>query len=359
MSSLVRRVGTTLVSSAAAVTLVATGGAAQAVSTSSPAGHGATWLAHQLHHGLIHNAQYDIDDYGLTADTVLGLKAIGGHPKAVRKARRALAHHVDAYTTYQKDRYAGPTAKLLVVAQQTGARPTSFGGVNLVKRLAARVATTPPITGRIEDKSATDYANTIGQVFAARGLLKANHPLAPSVLGFLLQQQCRAGYFRLDFNTDKTAAQQGCTKKSPADTDVTALAVVELAPVAHGHPALTAALTRATRWLAKHQRSNGSFGGGPTTSSPNSNSTGLAAWALRSEHRCSAATDAARWVHRLQVRGNVAGTPLAGEKGAIAYDKAAKKAAASDGITKTTRDQWRRTTTQAAPGLLALSGCRA
>jgi hypothetical protein len=231
--------------------------------------------------------------------------------------------------------------------------------VDLVQRLAARVATTPPIAGRIEDKASTDYANTIGQVFATRGLMKAQHPLAPSVLGFLLQQQCRAGYFRLDFNTDKTAAQQGCTTKSPADTDVTALAVVELAPLAKSNPALATALTRATRWLVKHQKANGSFGGGPSTSAANANSTGLAAWALLSERRCAAAKDAAHWVHRLQVRGHVAGTPLAGEKGAIAYDKVAKKAAESDGITRTTRDQWRRTTTQAAPGLLALSGCPA
>ena len=59
----------------------------------------------------------------------------------------------------------------------------------------------------------------------------------------------------------------------------------------------------------------------------------------------------ARWVRKLQVRGDVSGTPLAGEKGALAYDRAAMKAAESDGITVETRDQWRRATSQAAPGL--------
>ena len=37
-----------------------------------------------------------------------------------------------SYTSRNKDRYAGPTAKLLVLAQVTGGDPTSFGGVNLV-----------------------------------------------------------------------------------------------------------------------------------------------------------------------------------------------------------------------------------
>jgi len=349
--------------SAIAVAVLAVTLAGQAPSyaapTSSPAGHGATWLAHQLRHGVIHNSQFDFDDYGLTADTVIALKTIGHHPRAVRQARRALAAHVDDYTTFQGDQFAGAVAKLLVVAELTGVRPRHFGGVNLVSRLAGLVATDAPVQGRIEDQSASDFANTIGQIFATRGLLAVQHPLAGSVLRFLLQQQCTRGYFRLDFTADKTAAAQGCTAQSPADNDVTSLAVVELAPMAKGHPALRSSLRRATQWLAGHQKANGSFGGGPSTSASNSNSTGLAAWALRTQGRCVAARHAAHWVEHLQVRGNVSGTPLAGERGGIAYDNAAMTAAEKSGIDKTTRDQWRRATSQAAPGLLALTSCRA
>ena len=236
--SVARRAGTALVASALAASLVASGDPAHAVSSSSPAGRGATWLSHQLNSkGLIHNRQFKFDDYGLTADTALALKAIGGHKKDVRHARHALARHAVDYTTFGTDRYAGATAKLTVVAQQTGnGDARHFGGINLVKRLAQRVATGAPIAGRIEDKSSSgDFANTIGQVFAVRGLLEAGDAAGRSALKFLLRQQCGSGYFRLNFNTDKTARDQGCGKGDPADTDVTALAVVELAPVAKGH----------------------------------------------------------------------------------------------------------------------------
>ena len=55
------------------------------------------------------------------------------------------------------------------------------------------------------------------------------------------------------------------------------------------------------------------------------------------------------------MRGPLAGTPLAGQRGAIAYDHAALKYAKSHGITGPNRDQWRRATAQAAPGLQYLS----
>jgi len=48
--------------------------------------------------------------------------------------------------------------------------PTTFGGVDLVRRLENRVSGRKPIVGRIADKAADDYANVIGQAYAARGL---------------------------------------------------------------------------------------------------------------------------------------------------------------------------------------------
>jgi hypothetical protein len=359
ISTSVRRAGAALVASALAASLVAVGSPAGAVPSSSPAGHGATWLAKQLDRkGLIYNRQFKFNDYGLTADTVLGLDAIGGHKKDVRHARHALARHVRGYTGKKGERYAGPMAKLTVVAQQTGGGARHFGGVNLVKRLAHLVATDAPIAGRIEDRSSFgDFANTIGQIFAVRALVRAHHPSGQVALRFLLRQQCRAGFFRLNFDSDKTARHQGCGKGDPADTDVTALAVVELARAAHGHGKLDKALAKATRWLKRHQKANGSFGGGPSTARANANSTGLAGWAFLTEHRCRAARHAAGWLDRLQVRGHLAGTPLAGERGAIAYDRATLRAARRDGIDKSARDQWRRAGAQAAPGLLALSRC--
>ena len=94
-----------------------------------------------------------------------------------------------------------------------------------------------------------------------------------------------------------------------------------------GSPKARAAVGKAVKWLKRAQEDNGSFGGGPTTEASNANSTGLAAWALASADWCPNAAKAARWIGKLTVTGNVSGTPLAGEKGAIAYDQAALQTA--------------------------------
>ena len=195
-----------------------------------------------------------------------------------------------------------------------------------------------PIAGRIEDRTVSgdtdsftpgvqldsDYANVIGQAFAARGLTAAGSAKAASAMAFLLQQQCSAGYFRLNF-APATASAQGCVDGdavgSAPDTDVTALAVLQLAalggPDAEGQPARS---PRRPAGSTAQQKSDGSFGGGPTTSAANANSTGVAAQALASQGACVAAGRAAGWVKGLQVLSAPASSPLNGELGAIAYD---------------------------------------
>jgi hypothetical protein len=363
-----RRAGTASAAAALTTSLVAAGSMpAHAVSPSSPAGHGATWLAGQLDkQGLIHNGQFHFDDYGLTIDTTFALREIGGHKKKVAKARKALSQHVDSYTTgvdFGADAiFAGAVAKLLVLAQNTGGGARDFGGVNLVSRLDRRVIDSGPSRGRIQDKvdlvnAGPDSANAFGQVFAARGLLKVDSAKAKSVLKFLLAQQCGQGFFRLSFNDDPDAADQGCAKGDAPDTDVTALAVIELSSVSQGHPALKQALADAVRWLKRHQHKDGSFGGAGPTSASNANSTGVAGYAALVAGKCGVATSAAGWLAKLQVKGDLSGTPLAGERGAIAYDRAAFKTAQHGGIDSTTRDQWRRAGAQGAPALLALARC--
>jgi hypothetical protein len=343
-------------------------GASAASAAPSPDRASSTWLSRQLDQGLVHNDQYDFDDYGLTADVAFALDATGHRAGAVQDIRRALARHVDSWTTGvdfgSADVYAGSVAKAVVVAQVTGANPRSFGGVDLVKRLNARVATEAPIVGRIQDRAADDFANTIGQAFAVRGLAKARSARADEALRFLLKQQCDAGYFRLSFAKPGAAAQdcdagRKATTSAP-DTDVTALALLSLRTLKNPSRAVRTAMSDAVAWLKRHQQDNGSFGGGPETEKANANSTGLAAWVLGEAGACRPARQAARWVAGLQVAGDVAGTPLAGERGAIAYDRAAMRAAKRDGIGVEQRDQWRRATAQAAPGLayLSLSACR-
>ena len=347
-----------LSAAALVLTLGATAPAHASVASKAP-GHAGHWLEAQLTGGLIHNGQYDFDDYVLTADTAFALEALGGHADTVRTIRKALARHVGAWTTYGSEVYAGSVAKALVLAESAHGDPRDFGGINLVKGLNRRVSSTAPYVGRIEDKAATDYANTIGQAFAARGLAVARSNRADDAIRFLLKQQCSKGFFRLNF-ADKSAAKQGCDAgtraQSSPDTDVTALTVIQLEAVPHKSRKVERSIRDAVAWLKRNQRANGSFGGGTSTADPNTNSTGLAGWALGEAGRCGPAVKAATWVRKLQVTDQVAG-----ERGAIAYDKAGFKAATADGITTAARDQWRRATAQAAPALLnrSLEACSA
>lgn len=335
----------------------------------APADRADRWLQRQLTDGVIHNAQYDFDDYGLTADVGIALDALGKR-RAVRRIARALDDHVDSWTTgadygSPDDVYAGSVAKALVFAQSAQRNPHRFGGVDLVDRLEERVSSTKPYVGRIEDASGSgqDYANTIGQAFAALGLAKAGSDRARPALRFLLRQQCDAGWFRLNFaSTDRR--RQGCDggaeDVSVPDTDVTALSLLFLDHLPRKSRRVRRAIDNATDWLVGEQKRNGSFGGGTSTKGSNTNSTGLAAWALGETGACRSAVPAAKWVRKRQVRGKVRGTPYAGEKGAIAYDRAAFRTGREEGITTETRDQWRRATSQAAPGLrfTTLRRCR-
>jgi hypothetical protein len=342
-----------LVAGLLTVTIVA--GPAQAAPRHERA---ANWLSRQLTNGLIHNDQFDFDDYGLTADVAYALKPIHGHGQDLRDIRGALADHVNDWTRFGGNVSAGSTAKALVLAQVTGADEASFGGVNLVGRLNHRVRD----SGRIQDQG-TDFANTIGQAYAARGLSDAGSGKADKVVGYLLKQQCSRGYFRLSFPAPGKPGQtceSGKPGTSAPDTDVTAIAALSLRAISPKTAEIRSAITDAIAWLKKKQKRNGSFGGGPATEASNTNSTGLAAWVLGDSGACGAAAKAARWVRDLQVPGGVGGTPLAGDTGAIAYNRAAYNAGESDGIGDDERDQWRRATSQAAPGLafLAVKDCR-
>ena len=322
----------------------------------APADRAGTWLGKQLTDGVVHNDQFDFDDLGLTADVALGLDAIGGHRRKVRRISTAVAEQVDAYTApAEGEVYAGPVAKAAVLALVAGRDPRSFGGVDLVARLEDRTAD----SGRIADESQHgDFANTIGQAFAARALTQVGSNEAAAARGFLLQQQCSEGYFRIAFS-DKAAEDQSCDAAGGApNVDVTALAVIALEALPTKGRKVRRSVNEAAAWLKSVQKKNGSFEPGDSAEEGrNANSTGLAAWALGETGRCAVAAKAATWVKGLQVRGKLAGTPFAGDKGAIAYDKAAYAAAESAGITDATRDQWRRTTAQATPGLSYVAGC--
>ncbi|MCW2785436.1 MAG: hypothetical protein JWP74_1953 [Marmoricola sp.] len=378
-----RRLGALVAASALALSgvslLASPAQAATPTQDPRPVDIAATWLTGQLTDGLINNSQYDFDDYGLTIDTGISLAAVGGHTSTVNAIADALAPHIFGSTGYtesdeyassppyalvQRGHYAGAAAKALVFAEATGQDPTTWGGSNLVDAVEARVATAAPIAGRIaDDSSYGDYANSIGEAYAALGLEFAGSTKAGSVLSFLLKQQCADGYFRLSMTADKTATDQTCDGgtaggASDPDVDVTAIATIQLEaisallPAGATQDAVTAAIQNAGIWLVGAQQADGSFGGSGPTAASNTNSTGLAGWALGTLGDVSAASHAAVWIRTHQVD-DPAGctTALASSQGALAYDDAALATGRTAGITTATQDQWRRATAPTLPVL--------
>lgn len=357
-----RRSGLALTLGAVTLLVSACGGSSDSGSTptattptydTSAVTAGAAWLSDQVTHGVVHNDQYGIDDYGLSADVALALHDVDAQPQTVQAVSDQLAEHVKEYTSpgYGTVTSAGSTAKAAVLAQAAGADPTSYGGQDLVAQLEGTVADRGSIKGRIQDaldtkvKSAADYANVVGQAYAVMALDAAGSDRAGDATSFLVSQQCSGGWFRLDFTKDTGAADQSCDgdKTSKPDIDATAFAVRALSAV--DSPDVSSQVDSAVAWLAKQQAGDGSFG----TETPNSNSTGLAGTVLAGVGETTAAEKAAAWVFQHQV----ADCPQADrtDVGAIAYDDAALQAAEQKGITTKTSDQFRRASSEALPVL--------
>jgi hypothetical protein len=330
-------------------------------SAATPESDAAGWLADQPTKGLVYNKQYKFDDYSLSADIARALDSMGVERRTVKQIRTALAKNVGSWTggyPGSTDVYAGQVAKAIVLAQETGAKARSFGGVNLVTQLESRVATTGTTAGRISDSTSTgdDYANVIGQGLAVQALTGAKSPLADEALAYLLDQQCAKGFYQLYF-ADPAAADQTCEGGAKvADADATAMVVLSLQAIDKPTRAVRTSIKHGVRWLARQQHANGSFGGGVSTRAANANSTGLAATALGQAGRCRPAAKAARWLTGLQVDdAAAAGTRLARQVGAIAYNAKALRDGRKHGIDKGTAYQWQLATVQAAPALRYLS----
>ena len=341
--------------SVASLSLVLTGAAVAASpadATASQASAAATWLAGQLGSDGLLPGQFGGGDVGVSIDAGFSLAALGGQSAAVTKVADAVTGdkgvgYLEYTYSFGGDSYAGQaanaTAKALAFLQSLPTPRATIGSINVKDRMESLTTDTGATAGRIADVSTKngtpdgqDFANTLGQSFAARGLAAAGSSEAANALAFLLQQQCPGGGFRLEFAAP--AAAQQCTNDAQASVDTTALAVNQLSHV----PATpSTVLSRARTWLAAQQAGNGSFGGGTGTSGANSNSTGLAAQARGDT---AAGRKAASWVAAHQ---RAAGRS---DAGAIAYDDAAvaKNPSTTD---PADRDQWQRATAQAAPAL--------
>jgi hypothetical protein len=323
-----------------------------------PATIGADWLQRQLSNGLLPGDFGPL--YGPSIDAGLSLKSVGGHASAVSAIRTAVAAaiqsgaYISSETFDPGSTYAGAVAKTLVFAQESGGGATSFGGVNLVTRLEAQVSSTAPNAGRLFDTSGFgDFANTLGQAFAARGLSAALSSKADDAISFLLLQQCTAGYFRQSFaataDTDQSCQAGIAGGHSAPSVDATAIATQQLEAISNPSLAVNTAIAHATSWLISQQHGDGSFSADQQLG-PNSDTTGVAGIVLHNANESAAAERAAIWVRSHQAdEPSACPNALSGETGAIAYDDDALAAGVRNGIEG--GQQWRIAAAQALPVL--------
>lgn len=372
-----RRLGATVAGGALAVTALSTLGAAPAQAEPQVDITGwmlaGEWLTSNLaDDNLLHTASeymgetYSGPSYGSSIDLAFALDTYDGYFGAHEVAiTDAIATNLNAYTTYGDATYSGSSAKALALAVAQGRDATTFGGVDLKARVEGLVATDPAIAGRLQDADPTpdqywaDYANTIGQAYAARALSDLDSASAPAVLDYLLDQQCTGagqGFFRLYFPA-ADAANQTCDGANPAEpaeqaADTTALVILQLADLAAApgaDPALVTAVEKAATWLAAQQGADGGFADPDT--GVNTNTTGLAGWALKEAGKDAAAAKASVWVRARQVLGTCE-VKLRHETGAIAYNNQALTDGRSYGITDPLdRSPWLIASVQALPVL--------
>jgi hypothetical protein len=311
----------------------------------------AGWLAGELDRGVIHNDQFDFDDYGLTLDVFFTLETLQVKPAIRAQILRAVEPHVGVYVSPGKGTFSGPVAKLLTAVETAGIAPSSYGDGRLLPTLTSLVRKSGQQAGRAKDTGPTDYSNTIGQSYAVRAFALAHRSrMAKLTTRFLLKQQCPAGFFREGMESRDFTCRTGRRQHlSAPSVDSTAFAVLALRSARHsGVRGVRDDIRSAVHWLRAHQNRNGSFRG---NGEANANTTGLAA-AVLAGPAPRAAARAAAWLRKRQATlAKAHGTPLRKDLGAVAYDPAAFRAGLTSGIEVGTRDQWRRATAQAAIGL--------
>ncbi len=331
---------------------------------STPSTIAAEWISGELTNGLM-VTEFG-PDFGLTIDTGMAISTVAGQGPTVTAINTALEPRIAEYVgDGSKESYAGPLAKAAAFARTAKKNPTDYGGINLITRLEERTADVPadPIAqpqaaafaGRIFDRSEFgNYANVVGQSYAARALALARSTEAGAARDFLLKQQCSAGFFRLNF--DKAdVPNQTCVEGvagSEADPDATAFAVINLIESGDTSAPVKNAIAKGSAWLADRQRGSGAIRSAGEGATINTNSTALGGYAMGLANNRDAALKAALWVRKNQpVDKYKCRTALTKDTGAVAYRKDRATESKAGGIPAGSRDEWRRATSQAILGL--------
>lgn len=357
MPTLLRRSGPLGLAPAVAllalVALLATAAPARAVepgTTAGPADAVAGWLAAELtaEGGMLtvsFGGPEEFADQGLTIDAVLVLLAAGlGEDPAVDLAQGALAAQLDPYvtsfSTNPADRAANAVAKALLLEEISGQDISA--DKDLEADLRSLMEADGDDAGRFSDTDSQgygNYANGIGQALAVLALERTPDGAPVEAVEYLLRQQCADGSFRLyqfgavvSFDPYETVETHTCEDPAEGDPDATAFAVQALLEVP-STPAVAAALADAVDALLAQQGPDGGIEG---TGAVNTNTTGLAAAALRAAGETAAADAGAAFVADLQLAN-------CDDFGALAYDQAGFDAGiAAD------RAQWTRASAQGA-----------
>ena len=271
------------------------------------------------------------DDYGLTIDTAFALEAIGGHGTDVQQIR---TRSPSTSTTTRPASTSAPTRLRRRDRQaarrwpRTRARdPRTSAASTWSSAWTAGSATCGPTEGRIAGQV---HASATSPTPSARSSRSAASP-RPEPAGrpaakFLLQQQCARGLLPAELRRKAArpsrAAREEQTRARPRRHRVRRGRAVEVRARATRSSARPSSAP--PRWLqAPRSASNGSFGGGPAPSAANTNSTGLAGWALAADGPVRRRREGRRAGSPSSRSAAMSGTPLAGERGAIAYDRAA------------------------------------
>ncbi|QFU94402.1 prenyltransferase/squalene oxidase repeat-containing protein [Amycolatopsis sp. YIM 10] len=315
----------------------------------------AKWLAGELKDNRLPG--FAGTDWGLTIDALFALGATG-QPQVAGVADAIDAEGADFYTfpidETKSAWIAGATAKTLAAAVTAGRDPKNFTGRDLRQAVLDLVAKDGDVKGQLRNRNTgNDGTNTFDQSLGVIGLARSGG-VPPDVVGFLVEQQCPAGGFRLDRSF--ASGPVNCVDDKDIDPDSTGMAVQALLEAdKNGVPGAKAAADKGAAYLAQIQRADGSFGGSGPTVDSNTNSTGLIGQALAVTGHTAAANRAADWVATHQLTAQNAGK-AAGDLGAVAYHKASFDDAVANAtggkIPDMQRDQWRRAGAQA---LLALA----
>jgi hypothetical protein len=251
-----------------AVTVVMTAGAAglsSAPSGATPptqdgtvaAGYAGHWLAAQVNaDGSVHDAN-DHPSPGSTLGTALGLASAGTEQATFNRTVTWLSDHVDAVTGTGATAAPGQIGYLLLVVDAAGRDATTFGGVNLVTRLAGTLG---QFESGLYGQADPTYDGAFRQSLAILGLDAVGGAQGAGTVSWLAGQQCGG----VDLATEGGWEAYRAPATACTAPDLNLFSGVDTNSTAIAFEALTAAgvtpASDALGWLDRSQNATGGWG---------------------------------------------------------------------------------------------------